>query len=83
MRITLKIKGRRLFERLTKEMAAQQSIFPRKIFDQRIDWQLVALGENLQVQDIANREVGRSIVLIDTPDISIINHLKKLEQREF
>ena len=83
MRITLKIKGRRLFEHLTKEMAAKNSIFPRKMFDQRIDWQLVALGDNLQVHDIANSEIGRSIVLIDTPDISIINHLKKLEQREF
>ena len=79
MRITLKIKGRRLFEHLTKEMAAKNSIFPRKMFDQRIDWQLVALGDNLQVYDIANSEIGRSIVLIDTPDISIINHLKKLE----
>ena len=77
MRITLKIKGRRLFERLTKEMAAQQSIFPRKIFDQRIDWQLVALGEVLFMQTSPAFPYGIApIVLIfhaEAPSLQLVD----------
>ena len=55
MRIFLKIMGRSLYEKLTREMAALQSAFPKRYKQNKlIDWQLILLDEKLDATMLAS-----------------------------
>lgn len=83
MRIVLKVMGRSLYEKLTKEMARLHSAFPRRFRQGKpIDWQLILLDEDLQLEDLVNQPPDLSVILIDAPDHTLIERLRSLEKRE-
>lgn len=84
MRILLKIKGRSLFEKITKEIALLNSAFPKRhVEGHRIDWQLISLDDDITAADLANQAGDISIVLIDVKNEENIEHLRDLEQKKF
>lgn len=84
MRIFLKIMGCSLYEKLTQEIATLQSAFP-KCYKQNklIDWQLILLDENLNATILASEAPDLSVILIDAPDITIVEQLRTLARQEF
>ena len=84
MRILLKIKGRNLFEKITKEMALLNSAFPKRhVEGQRINWQLILLDGDITSADLANQAGDITIVLIDVHNKTSVDHLRDLEQQKF
>jgi DNA-binding response OmpR family regulator len=84
MRIILKVMGRSLYGKLAKEMAALNSPFPRRYKQGKtIAWQLVLLEHSPQAEDLANHPSSLVIVLIDAPDLNIVEHLRAVERQEF
>lgn len=84
MRIILKVMGDSLYGKLAKEMASLNTAFPRRYKQGKaIDWQLVLLNHAPQAEDLANQPTGLVIVLVDAPDLNIIERLRALERQEF
>ncbi len=84
MRIILKVMGHSLYGKLAKEMASLNSAFPRRYKQGKaIDWQLVLLENPPRAEDLANHPTALVVVLIDAPDLNIIERLRALERQEF
>jgi DNA-binding response OmpR family regulator len=84
MRIILKVMGHSLYGKLAKEIASLNSAFPRRYKQGKaIDWQLVLLENPLRAEDLANHSTALVVVLIEAPDLNIIERLRAMERQEF
>lgn len=84
VRVFLRIMGQTLFERITRELAATNSVFPRTHMQGKpISWQLEKIQGPLIADHLRHTSQGLPVVLIEADDMRIIDHLWVMSNREF
>lgn len=84
MRVFLRVLGRKLFDRLTKELAAIHSAFPSYLSAGKpLRWQLELLSEPFGTHYLGNSPDRVSVVLIEATDALIIDELWTIGSREY
>lgn len=84
MNIYLRVMGDRLFERVTKEVAAANSAFPRQLHTGKpLRWRLERIEEPFGTHYLDNTPEHVSVVLIEAADASIIDELWSIGSREY
>ena len=84
VRVFLRVMGQTLFERITKELAALNSAFPRThLHGKPINWQLEKIDPPLIADHLRHTSQGMPVVLLEANDSRIIDHLWVISNREF
>lgn len=84
MNVYLRVMGRRLFERVTKEVAAVHSAFPRHLHSGKpLRWRLELIEGPFGTHFLENTPERVSIVLIEASDPLIIDELWSVGSREY
>ena len=84
VRIFLRVMGKALFERITKELAALNSAFPRThLHGKPISWQLEKIEPPFIADHLRHTSQGMPVVLMEADDTRIIDHLWVISNREF
>lgn len=83
MKVHLRVLGSRLFERVTREIAATDSAFPRRLpTGKPLRWQLESLDEPFDTRHLDNSPEQVSVVLIEASDPAIMDDLWAIGSRE-
>ncbi len=84
MKIVLQILGDALFERVTKEVAARDSAFPRRLSQTRLlHWHIEKLSPPMQIDYLARPANQTSVVLIEVRHASDIEMLWEIGRRGY
>lgn len=84
MNVYLRVMGQRLFECITKEIAAVNSAFPRHLHSGKpLRWRLEQIAEPFGTHYLENTPDRVSIVLIEATDPFIIDELWAIGSREY
>lgn len=84
MKIVLRIVGRRLFERVAKEIAALDSAFPRRLGNARlINWHLEFLPPPFQMGYLCTGSHPIAVVLVDARHPASVEEFWQIASREY
>ncbi len=84
MKVFLRVLGRKLFDRITKEVAATHSAFPRYLSPGKpLRWHLEQLAEPFGTHHLDNTPDRVSVVLIEASDPLIVDELWSIGSREY
>jgi DNA-binding response OmpR family regulator len=84
VRVFLRVMGQTLFERITRELAALNSAFPRThLHGKPISWQLEKIQPPFIADHLRHTSQGLPVVLLEADDSRVIDHLWVISNREF
>lgn len=84
MKVFLRVLGHRLFDRVTREMAAADSAFPRRLCTGKpLRWHLELLEEPLSTCHLENSPEQTAVVLIEASAPYIFDELWAIGSREY